>query len=331
MTFLLLPFALLYRSASLFREFLYAFRILKTRKAPLTVVSVGNISFGGSEKTPLCLHLISLLLDKGFRPALITRGYKGKWEKKGGVLSDGKRLTGGWREAGDEPYMAAMRFPRIGVFIGKNRLASCRRAADNGFDIAVLDDGFQHLSLERDIDIVLYHPSDRVRRREFESALNRADHILVKSGNGELPASHLNKFRPSRIFTYTVVNEGWHTLEGRPVSSIEEWKGKRLLAFCGIAGPERFAFLMEEMGLKPGVFLKFPDHHPYPPASLRKIEEKAESIRAEAALTTEKDAVKFMDGEKTLGIPLIYLKIGIRTQKEFTPEFLAGLGSGRET
>ena len=151
----LLVYSFFSRPLSRIKNSLYDRGVLKPRRAPLPVISVGNISLGGTEKTPLAMELLSQLVALGRRPALISRGYKGRWEKRGGVLSDGRAILGTWQDGGDEPYLIARSFPTVGVYVGKERLTSCRRAAEAGFDIAVLDDGFQHRRLARDLDIVL--------------------------------------------------------------------------------------------------------------------------------------------------------------------------------
>src|SRR4030042_1951907 len=138
----LLVYSFFSRRLSRIKNFLYDRGVFKPRRAPLPVISVGNISLGGTEKTPLAMELLSGLLALGRRPALISRGYKGRWEKTGGVLSDGRSILGTWQDAGDEPCLIARSFPAVGVYVGKNRLTSCRRAAGAGVDIAGLDDGF---------------------------------------------------------------------------------------------------------------------------------------------------------------------------------------------
>ena len=184
MKFLLTVYAAFSRPVCRIKRRLYKSGVLRAERAPLTVLSVGNLALGGSEKTPLVLELLDFLRRNGRRPALVTRGYKGAWERSGGVLSDGRTIAGTWREAGDEPFLAALRFPDAGVYVGKNRAASCRLAFDAGFDIAVLDDGFQHLRLRRDLDIVLHDPAARTPLREGSAALSAADIVLMKKTPG---------------------------------------------------------------------------------------------------------------------------------------------------
>lgn len=288
------------------------------KKAPLPVISVGNIAFGGTEKTPLVIDLISCLARHGFKPALVSRGYKGKWEKSGGILSDGKNIFGTWKDSGDEPYMVAQNFPKAGIFIGKNRLLSCRKAKQLGFEIAVLDDGFQHRRLHRDLDIVLYDPDEKIALREPFSSLKRADILLVKRGTSSQRKSKIEKrFPETEALEYSVQNRGFFGLGQKEKKGSEDLRGKKVIAFCGIARPRRFLARLQEEGLQPLSFLEFPDHHPYPPSSIERITEEYTRLAAEAIITTEKDAVKLVHDKKLEELPVYYLKIGLEVEERF--------------
>jgi tetraacyldisaccharide 4'-kinase len=279
-------------------------------------VSVGNITFGGSEKTPFVATLVAALLKNGFKPALVTRGYKGKWERSGGILSDGKSRSGTWIESGDEPFMVSIEYPEIGVFVGRNRLLSCSRAYNMGFEVAVLDDGFQHRRLSRDLDIVLCDLSEELPLREPLSAIKRADILLLKKGaDAKSAQSHLDKFKDLHTFSYSVSNEGFFTLD-RIQKSVSHFIGKRVLAFCGIARPKRYRMLLELAGIEPIHFIAFPDHFPYPPESIKQIIEFSKIHKADVCITTEKDAVKIKNNQAFQDIPTYYLKIGIHTEEE---------------
>lgn len=312
----LLLFSLLYQSGCQIKNCLYSLRIFKPKKAPLPVISVGNISFGGTEKTPLVIHLIEFLAEHGLNPALVTRGYKGNWEKKGGVLSYGKGILGGWRDSGDEPFMVARNSPEAGIFIGKNRLLSCQKAKQSGFEVAVLDDGFQHRRLQRDIDIVLFDPAQKVALREPFSALRRADILFIKKHAHPQKKEIERRFPEPSIFEYFVQSQGLFRIGKKEAAKIEDFKEK-VIAFCGIARPERFVSSLKEEGIEPLYIFKFPDHHTYPPSSVKKIKEKYQKLGAEALLTTEKDAVKLEANEDINILPVYYLKIELRIEKGF--------------
>lgn len=275
------------------RAGLYARGWRKPRPAPLPVVSVGNLSLGGSGKTPVVIALAAAAMERGWKPAVVSRGYKGRWERHGGIVSDGTAVLASWREAGDEPALIARRLPGTGVFVGRDRLASCRRASLGGFDLAILDDGFQHLRLARDLDIVLHRPGRNGYLREGFGALRRADLVLCPADPGpEGPffppgaSPRLGAFS-FRIQPESVVDLG----SGRP-AGLESLRGKRAVAFCGIARPERFFNLLEELGLDIAVRISFPDHFSYPPRALAAISSALGRAGAEAAVTTEKDGVK---------------------------------------
>lgn len=265
----------------------------RRRVSPIPVVSVGSLALGGSEKTPMVIEILRLALEIGRRPAMITRGYKGGWEKQGGILSDGRAVLAGWREAGDEPAMVARRVPRAGIFVGRHRNLSCLKAEAAGFDLAVLDDGFQHLKLARDLDIVL-HDADRPGPlREGFSALGRADLLLWKrSGSGPLLGKIRSRFPALPVFEYEVKPAGLRRLESGEASPADALLRKRVLTVCGIARPARFAASVRESGVLLAAALEFPDHHAYPDRSLERIAAAAAADGVEALITTEKDAVK---------------------------------------
>lgn len=318
MKLFLFIFSLLHRCGSRAKNWLYAKKIFHPKKAPLPVISVGNIAFGGSGKTPLVIHLMIFLIEQGWRPALVSRGYRGEWERSGGVLSDGKSLIGSWQESGDEAFMAALNIPQAGVFIGKNRLRSCRKAKDLGFEIVVLDDGFQHRRLSRDVDIVLYDPGDRFFLRESVSSLKRADALLLEEGIDHHQKEKMkNGYPGTAIFEYSIESKGFFRLEKNEEMSAEVLQGKRILAFCGIARPERFLALLQKNVIHPLGFLVFPDHHPYPVRSLEKISRRSQKLQAEALITTEKDAVKIRHAPIFRHMPVYYLKIDLRLEEKF--------------
>jgi len=306
---------------------LYAKGNLKPRKAPLPVISVGNISFGGSEKTPLAMELIARLLDRGWKPALVSRGYRGQWEKEGGVLSDGTGPKGTWRQGGDEPFMVARGFPGAGVFVGRDKLASCRKAHELGFRAVVLDDAFQHLRLERDVDIVLFDPREKLAFREGVSSFKRAGIILVKdTARPGTKESLKASFPGAAVFDYRTMPKGFVSLRNGETTPPDSFRGKSVLAFCGIANPSRFPSLLREIGADVCSFLSFPDHHPYPAASLDKIARTFAASGAEAVVTTEKDAVKIAPAGTALeSLPLHALRIGLDIEAGFYDLVGAGL------
>jgi len=335
MKLLLLVFSPFSRFVCRLKAGLYSRGILKSEEAPIGTVSVGNISFGGTGKTPLASELLGHFLGSGRKAAFVSRGYKGAWETAGGVLSDGARILGSWTQGGDEPFMIARRHPRAGVFVGRDRLRSCRKARDMGFDVAVLDDGFQHLRLARDLDIVLFDPGEKLALRESPSSLSRAGIILVRREEGAREALR-TRFPGASVFEYTVGSRALvrpDGLERRPPADLT---GKSVLIFCGIARPERFRRQVESCGATIAAAEFFPDHYAYPPQAAERIARRFRESGAEFAVTTEKDAVKLAaTGSLFEGIPLYALEIGLDIDPAFYDAVTAALlkrrGEGKES
>ncbi len=301
----------------------------RAARAPIPVLSVGNIALGGSEKTPLAVDLLRFLLEAGFHPALISRGYKGAWEKMGGVVSDGRALRASAAQAGDEPLLAALNVPRAGVYVGRDRLASCRKAEADGFDAAVLDDGFQHFRLARDLDVVLVRPGAGSVLREGPSALAAAD-IVLHAGPAPRIGSRPGDPAPL-LFPYRTVGRGIFAFgSGGPDAPVEA-PPEPCLAFCGIARPERFFALLESTGLRPAARLLFPDHHDYPDRSLARISAAARAAACRSLITTEKDAVKLRDRIGTAtGLTAHFLKLGLEIPDGFYEAVLSRLSRAAE-
>jgi tetraacyldisaccharide 4'-kinase len=320
--------SLIYQAGCQIKNILYTFRFLKPKKAPLPVISIGNIAFGGSEKTPLVMAVIATLLDHGHKPALVTRGYKGKWEHKGGILSDGKDIRGHWTDSGDEAYMVAWNFPQAGVFVGKNRLKSCRKASQLGFEAAILDDGFQHRKLFRDLDIALHSHEKHRPLREPVSSLKRAHVLLMKEhARSEAHTKGTPDYPHLETYAYSVVNQGFFGLDGQALPDQELLKTGKVLAFCGIARPKRFLALLDKAGIKPCLLLEFADHHAYPKSTQEKLLNAFQAYQADVFVTTEKDAVKIKDLKMFEERPACYLKIGIEIEDGFKERILSYLGN----
>jgi tetraacyldisaccharide 4'-kinase len=312
------PYSLASRGVSRLKDRLYRSGVFGTKRAGLKVISVGNISLGGTGKTPLALEVIKLLRSEGVRTALVTRGYKGRWEKQGGILTDGEKFYGRWEDSGDEPFMIARNVPGAGVFVGRNRLRSCRLAKVKGFAAAVLDDGFQRRRLARDLDIVLFDPHDRILREPVAS-LARAQAILLPEAEAPRHREALGRrFPGSRLYSYSVVPKGFFKPGIRHDSPAPNLSETRVLAFCGLARPRNFFGLLREQGLELAATIALPDHHPYPPSTLERILKKYRSLDVRAAVTTEKDAVKLAGRREFLKeIPVYYLKIGVQVESAF--------------
>ncbi len=248
------------------------------------VISIGNISVGGSGKTPAVALVARLLIDDGERPAILTRGYRRARPTDGVlVVSDGHRIRADLARAGDEAMMLAQRLPGAGVFVGADRyLAGVLAERRFGCTVHLLDDGFQHVRLARDVDIVLVTQddlNDRVlpagRLREAPTTLQRATLVVP-----ELPVTDAGLPRSSFVYTRRLAPAA---VPSRPV-----------VAVAGIAHPGRFFQQLKEAGWLVACELPFRDHHPFTRADIRRIVAAARQHGAAEIVTTEKDLVRLL-------------------------------------
>jgi tetraacyldisaccharide 4'-kinase len=276
---------------------------IRPKKLSCPVISVGNLTVGGTGKTPTVILLAALLKEHGYSPAVLSRGYGGDAEVPVNVVSDANRVCLGWREAGDEPVMIAGALPGIPVLTGPKRSLIGKAAVKCfGADVLILDDGFQHRSLFRDIDIVLMDAArpfgngyllPRGPLREPPQALCRA-HILLRTGDtdreeslGEAPAlpSFRGFHRPRELV---------EAATGR-VSPLTTLRGQKVLAFAGIGSPESFRRSLTALGAEVVCFRAFPDHHPYGRSDIDALRLRAADSGASRIVTTEKDCVRLTD------------------------------------
>ncbi|MDD2733182.1 MAG: tetraacyldisaccharide 4'-kinase [Desulfuromonadaceae bacterium] len=297
---LLAPFGLVYSSIQLLRAGLYRIGILKIRRLPRPVVSIGNITVGGTGKTPITAFIARLLIQQGYRVAVLSRGYGGSLEGQSVVVSDGVTVMLGPHECGDEPYLLASTVSGLMVVIGTDRYAAGQLAMQQlAPDIFLLDDGFQHLRLWRDMNILLLDCSRPLGNgwalpagllREPATAARRADLTIITRCpegtciNGDIPG------KPAFAASHHLVDV--MPLRGGGAVPLSGLLGRRLLAFAGIAQPESFFSGLRECGLTVVQTLPFPDHAGYDHVRLDEITAAMQSSGAEYAITTEKDGVK---------------------------------------
>lgn len=298
------------------RWLIYRFKLVPQTKMPCTVISVGNITWGGTGKTPAVIMISKLLREMGKRVAVLSRGYRRSKKKdkknKMSIVSDGKKLLLSSREAGDEPYLLARNLPDVPIIVGKNRINSGKYTIERfASEVVVLDDGFQYWPLNRDIDIVTidclnpYGKGYLIPRgslREPLSHLSRADIFLLTRVNFvsrddlQRIIGDLGKVNPRSIILESVHRPKYlqGTFSGEK-KSLDFIKGKKVVAFSSIGNPYSFEKTLEDLGAKIVKIFRFPDHHGYQGNDLGKIEatyridlEKGEVI----AVTTEKDGVR---------------------------------------
>jgi tetraacyldisaccharide 4'-kinase len=268
------------------------------KKLARPVVSVGNIRVGGSGKTPVVEHIARLLLERGERPAILSRGYGRKAAVAGAtVVSDGKQVLAGVHEAGDEPLMLARAVPDAIVVVAADRyLSGCLAERRLGATVHILDDGFQHFALARDVELIVVSESDLVDRpfpegrlRESPEAAAAADAAIVDS-DGQEAAERVARalsvaasFRLARAIGPPRLRSG---------VSASLAAGARVFAAAGIARPERFFDDLRAAGWQVVGALPFPDHHWFRTQDIERIARLAAPAGAEAIFVTAKDAAR---------------------------------------
>ena len=301
----------------------YHSQIFKQKTLPCTVISIGNITAGGTGKTPMTVYMAELIQRLGYGVVVISRGYKGELEKTGGVVSDGNKILMGPEEAGDEPFMLAGRLKNIPVLVGKDRFEVGMQAV-NIFnpDVIVLDDAFQHLKLQRNIDLVLLdskHPFGNLNLlprgilREPLSSLLRSDAFVMTRADllpeiqMENTLTELKEFILSRpVFKtshapYAYIIKKRNRADFQTVSKntflydFGFLKNRRVFAFAGIAVNNDFFHTVESFKCNIAGFLGFEDHHRYSDGDLAKILRFAKEANVEYLVTTEKDYAKIAD------------------------------------
>jgi tetraacyldisaccharide 4'-kinase len=293
------------------------------------VISVGNLAVGGRGKTPMVATIARLLLDAGERPAILSRGYARTAPADGVVVvSDAEGLRADLPRAGDEPLMLARDLPGVPVLVCPNRYLAGRVAETRlGATVHILDDGFQHLRLARDVDIVLVGDEDvgpgartlpAGRLREAPDALAEADAILF---TGTDP-SRLPSGLAGRVF-------GVRRTTGVP-PGLEP--GARVVALAGIARPERFFADVRAGGWTILRTLSFRDHHPYSSADVAAIWTSARTADAAAVLTTGKDLVRLLPF-RPFPLPVAALPLTMEPDPlpAFTEWLLAAVRAARDT
>jgi len=325
------PFSPLYSAVMKGRESLYQKGIKKRHSLKVPVISVGNLTMGGTGKTPIVAHIASKLLANGFKPAIISRGYGGAAGNKVNVVSDGTEVYLDAKAAGDEPCFLAHSLPGIHVLTGIVRILPCRYAAETaGCDVLILDDGFQHLSVQRDLDLVLFSAASLAGNsrvfpggdlREPISALKRASAFIITGVTDELNDRAakfkdilLRRFPETPVFFSSYVAKLAQSLTDNSLHEISTLPIP-LFAFCGIGQPELFRKTLTDQGLSISGFMPLRDHQRLTPSLLKKINSKAESSGAKAIITTEKDLVKIH--KKNFNLPVFSLQMEVQPDNDF--------------
>jgi tetraacyldisaccharide 4'-kinase len=258
------------------------------------VISIGNLAAGGRGKTPLAATVAKMLLEMGEKPAILSRGYRRAQRTKDVVVvRDGRTIRAGLAESGDEPMMLARQLPGVAVLTCPDRYRAGRLAeTELGATVHVLDDGFQHLQLDRDVDLLIVGREDVERPVTFpggrlrepldtivvaDAILTADEEVMVEAEGLELPLYRLVRSTP----------------RDRGMTP-DEVAGQPVLALAGIAGPQRFFADLRDAGWNVVETMSFRDHHRYDSEDLVFIAEKAGGAGAEVIVTTEKDYVRLL-------------------------------------
>ncbi len=328
-----------FRLLVMVRLFLFRRRLKTVRSLGTLVMSVGNITAGGTGKTPVVELLSRTLNERGRKVAILTRGYKSAdlespqtWVGKDGrpvedlpkIASDGQTRFLGPLYAGDEPYMLARNLDGVAVLVDKNRIKSGIFAIEHmGADTLVLDDGMQYLKLKHEIDIVLVDCGSpfgtgallpRGTMREPKKSLKRASYVILTKSGGKPQDDLIREIRKyNRTADVIVTDHGAKYLENIFTGErkpLEFLRGKWAACMSGIARPESFEKIVEDLGARVEIRRRYPDHFWFDQADLEAFVERCADRAMDLIVTTEKDAVRFMQpGE--MDVPIYFLRIEI--------------------
>jgi len=315
--------SILYGTAVKARLALYSSGLLKAGRLGCKVVSVGNITVGGTGKTPTVEFISRNLQERGFRVAILSRGYR-RAGKGIGIVSDGKEIFLGPDEAGDEPYMLARRLKTVPVLVGTDRYELGRYALERfPLDVVVLDDGFQHIRLKRDLDILLVDGEKglgngqmlpRGPLREPLSGIKRAGVVLINKASPEsagIADSIMEIHSVPALFKSCYRAERLVSLWSGEQKGLERLSSAKVLALSAIANPPSFLNLLLSLGGTVVSEVSFSDHYSYTTRDLGGVIDKARMAGADFIVTTEKDAVKLGHLDPRMETPIYYLEIGL--------------------
>lgn len=338
--------AIIYAVGLKFYLFLYRIGVRRATHLTCPVVCVGNLTTGGTGKTPTTQMLCRLLMQKGKRVAVIIRGYGGEYEHRCGLVSDGEQMLLSARQAGDEAYLLARTLPGVPVAVGRDRIRTGRLVArECKPDIIVMDDGMQHWRLHRDLDIALLNacePFDngwtfpRGMLREPKSHLRRARIVLLtntrRAGDDQVErvrreAARLAPGRP--IFVGDLSPVALLDIQGRETAELEWLNGRRVTAVSALGNPDSFESMLGEQGAILADKFRFPDHHEVTRDEFDEIARKSERVRAEAVITTEKDAVKMTAVDAAIPVHVMRVAMIVSDEAAFIDAIMTRLEPGK--
>lgn len=336
------PFSPIYASIMKIRAFFYERGMFASSKLPCPVISIGNITMGGTGKTPHVLAVARYLANNGLRVAIVTRGYGAKVKDRPFIVFDGERVYGSSMLCGDEAFMLGESLLGKGVkpawvIVDSDRYRGGRLACDLGAQVVLLDDGFQHLRLHRDLDIVLLRyerPLGNGRvfpggdLREPISALKRGDIFIFTGAEAMSEAEARLATRKARngleiphdapvFFSHTRV-VGLRDMNGTSIP-LDSLRHQSILAFCGLANPNAFYGSLKTLGADIKKTVSFSDHFAYKEEDMRELLKLAEDFKCSHLVTTHKDMVKLKALSCLDDYPskIVWLDIDVEIDTEF--------------
>lgn len=335
----LTPLSLLWAWVYRIRRSFYEYGVFKKNVFKVPVISVGNLSFGGTGKTPTIVWLADWMIEKGLTPVVLTRGYKGQLEHSSGLLKSGQKFRLNPFDYGDEPLMISNKMKKGAVIVGKKRAANLLKYfSEVNPDVVLLDDGFQHLQIFRSFNIVLFDATMPMNLykvaplgylREGLSALKDADAIIVSRADmvgpeklGKLmstisqnihhrPPVALTRYQPLGVFD----------VHDKYIFSIHELKGLKAIAVTAIASPESFYRYLQGFGVEITEKVSFPDHYFFTPEDVNELLIKS-SQQSAIILCSEKDMVKMK--RVSLDSRILFTKVKVEFMSG-EQELVAGL------
>ncbi|MBM3240950.1 tetraacyldisaccharide 4'-kinase [Candidatus Poribacteria bacterium] len=354
---MLLPFSWLYCLLVMACRFCYEQGILKSKRLPCAIISIGNIVAGGTGKTPAVIALAQLLQHTQKRVAVISRGYRSTLRGKFAIVSDGEKILLSPEESGDEAYLLArsLKIPQpplqrgdkgVPILIGKERFEAGLEAIRRWkADVILLDDGFQYWKLAKDLEVVTVDatqpfgtnrilPSGTLR--EPKSALRRADIILLtrvdQTSNLNSVYAQIRKYATRQPIIESVhVPYSLRRVGSTEILRLDILERKNVLAVCGIGNPDSFINTLRSLKTAEITLLDFPDHHEYTLTDIKLIWGKAEAGGVDFIITTEKDEQKLLafDAFPTCpdkdGIFVLSVKLNLTTGKNLLETLLLGI------
>ncbi len=318
---LLLPLFLIYLLIVTFRNYLYDIKLFKSVKLPCKIISVGNIAVGGTGKTPVVIAIAKFLQQHNKSVAILSRGY-GRKTTGTQLVADGKANLTNWERVGDEPALMAKYLPNIPIVVDENRIRGGKYLINKFHSkIIILDDGFQHRKLFRDIDIVLVNSNiSKFNKRIFSfgnfreswKSLKRAHFIFLTKSDFVAPSKKLQAKLNTLglpLFKTNIIPASFFLDNKNNKRAAGYFNEKTALLFSGIGDPESFTKTIHNFNIKILDSINFKDHKHYSKAAIEKINHKYITTGADVIITTEKDLLKI--GDTTLPIYAVPITMNI--------------------